>query len=68
MQPRHSSCGLPVAIRKEILVSEPTMETLARRLNRLERENRRLKRAGALALAVPATEVLIGQVAGQRGT
>ncbi len=31
MQPRHSSCGLSVAIRKEILVSEPTMETLARR-------------------------------------
>jgi len=38
MQPRHSSCGLPVAIRKEIPVSEPTMETLARRLDRVERE------------------------------
>ena len=40
MQPRHSSCGLPVAIRKEILVSEPTKEILARRLER-EMEGKR---------------------------
>ncbi len=61
MQPRHSSCGLPVAIRKEILVSEPTIETLARRLDRVERENRRLKMAGVVALAVIAAVVLMGQ-------
>ena len=41
MQPRHSSCGLPVAIRKEILVTDPTIETLARRLDRVEREKQR---------------------------
>ncbi len=32
-------------------MAEPTMETLARRLDRVERENRRLKRAGVAALA-----------------
>ena len=35
-------------------MNEPTMETLARRLDRVERENRLLKRAGVLALAVIA--------------
>ncbi len=31
---------------KEEAMNEPTMETLARRLDRVERENRRFKRAG----------------------
>ncbi len=34
------------------VMNEPTMDTLARRLDRVERENRRLKRWVALALAV----------------
>ena len=42
-------------------MSEPTMETLARRLDRLERENRRLKRAGVVILGVIAAVVLMGQ-------
>ncbi len=33
-------------------MSKPTMETLARRLERVERGNRRLKMVGAVALAV----------------
>ncbi len=33
-------------------MNEPTMETLARRLDQVERENRRLKWAGVVALAV----------------
>jgi len=33
-------------------MNEPTMETLARRLDRVERENRRLKRAGVMILTV----------------
>ncbi len=40
---------------------EPTMETLARRLDRVERENRWLKQAGVVALAVIAAVVLMGQ-------
>ena len=32
-------------------MNKPTMETLARRLDRVERENRHLKRAGGVALA-----------------
>ncbi len=40
---------------------EPTMETLERRLDRVERENRWLKRAGVIALAVIAAVVLMGQ-------
>ena len=36
---------------KEEAMNEPTMETLARRLDRVERENRRLKLAGAVVLA-----------------
>ncbi len=43
-------------------MNDPTMETLTRRLDHLERENRRLKRVGALALAVMAAVVLMGQV------
>ncbi len=58
MQPRHSSCGLPVAIRKKILVSEPTMQTLARRLERVEREVRWWKRTATLLLVLGA--LLIG--------
>ncbi len=45
-------------------MNEPTMETLARRLDRVERENRRLKRAGVVALAVIAAVVLMGQATG----
>ncbi len=44
-------------------MNEPTMDTLARRLDRLERENRRLKIAGVMALAVIAAIVLMGQAA-----
>ena len=33
-------------------MNEPTMETLARRLDKVERENPHLKQAGALALGV----------------
>ncbi len=43
-------------------MSEPTIETLARRLDRVERENRRLKQVGVMALAVIAAVVLMGQV------
>ncbi len=42
-------------------MNEPTMEILARRLDRVERENRVLKRAGVVALAVIAAVVLMGQ-------
>ncbi len=42
-------------------MSEPTIETLARRLDRVERENRWLKQAGVVALAVIAAVVLMGQ-------
>ncbi len=44
-------------------MSEPTMETLARRLDRVERENGRLKRSGVVALAVIAVVMLMGQAA-----
>jgi len=40
-------------------MNEPTMETLVRRLDRVERENRRLKRAGVVALAVMGTVMLV---------
>ncbi len=40
-------------------MNEPTMETLARRLDRVERENRRLKQAGVVALTVIAAVVLL---------
>lgn len=42
-------------------MSEPMMETLVRRLDRVERENRRLKRAGLVVLAGIAALVLMGQ-------
>jgi len=41
-------------------MNNPTMETLARRLDRVERENRWLKQAGVVALAVIAGVVLMG--------
>ncbi len=44
-------------------MNEPTLE---QRLDRLERENRCLKRAGALALAVIAAVVLMGQATGAK--
>lgn len=47
-------------------MSEPAIGGLARRLDRVERENRRLKRAGIAALAVIAAVVLMGQVTGGR--
>ena len=45
-------------------MNEPTMETLARRLDRVERENRRLKQAGVVVLAVIGAVVLMGQATG----
>ncbi len=45
---------------KEIIHGKPTMETLVQRLDRMERENRRLKQVGAVALAVIAAVMLIG--------
>ena len=42
-------------------MSDSTMDTLARRLDRVEGENGRLKRAGIVALAVIAAVVLMGQ-------
>ncbi len=42
-------------------MNAPTMETLARRVERVERENRRLKQAGVVALAVIAAIVLMGK-------
>ena len=42
-------------------MNQPTMETVVRRLDRVERENRRMKQAGAVALAVIGAVVLMGQ-------
>ncbi len=42
-------------------MNEPTMETLARRLDRVERETRWLKQAGVAIIAVIAAVVLMGQ-------
>ena len=42
-------------------MNEPTMETIARRLDKVERENRRLKTAAVVALAVITAVVLMGQ-------
>ncbi len=47
-------------------MNEPTMESLARRVERVEGENRRLKRAGAVILAVMLALVLMGHVAGEK--
>ncbi len=46
-------------IRREAM-TEPTMETLARRVDRVERENRWLKLGGVVALTVIAAVVLMG--------
>lgn len=42
-------------------MSEPTVEALGRRLDHLERENRRLKRAGTVGLIGLAAVLLMGQ-------
>ncbi len=42
-------------------MNEPTMDKLVQRLDRLERENRRLKRIGALVVVGIAAVVLMGQ-------
>ena len=42
------------------------MDTLARRLDRVEHENRRLKLLGTVALAVIAAVVLMGQATGSK--
>ena len=47
-------------------MNEPTMETLAGRLDRVEQENRWLKQAGVVALAVIAAVVLMGQATGSK--
>ena len=47
-------------------MGEPTMDTLARRLDRVERENRWLKKAGAVALGVIAAGGLMGYVVGEK--
>lgn len=41
-------------------MSKPTMESLVQPPERVERENRRLKRAGALTLALIAAVALMG--------
>ena len=43
-------------------MKETMMETLVRRLENVERENRRLKRLGALVLALVASVMLMGHV------
>ncbi len=43
------------------MTNNPTIETLARRLDKVERENWRLMRIGAVALAVIVAVVLMGQ-------
>ena len=47
-------------------MNEPTMETLAQRLDKVERENRWLKQAGVVALALIAALVLMGHVVGEK--
>jgi len=42
-------------------MNDLTMETLARRLDRVERENRRLKQPGVVALAVFTVLLVMGQ-------
>jgi len=42
-------------------MNEPTIKTLARRLDKMERENRWLKQAGVVALGVIVAVVLMGQ-------
>lgn len=47
-------------------MSEPTMGTLTKRLDRLERENRRFKKAGMATLAVITAVVLMGQATAKK--
>lgn len=47
-------------------MSDLTMERLVQRLDRLDWENRRLRRAGVAALAVIAAVVLMGQATGSK--
>lgn len=42
-------------------MNDPMLDTMTERLGRLERENRRLKRIGAVVLLGPATVLLLGQ-------
>ncbi len=49
-------------------MNDPTIETLARRLDKVERENRWLKQAGVVALVMIAAVVLMGQVKPQSRT
>ena len=49
-------------------MNEPTIETVARRLDRVERENRLLKRAAVVALAVISAAVLMGQATESKPT
>ena len=49
-------------------MNEQAMETLAGRLDRVERENRWLKQAGVVVLAVMVAVVLMGQVKPQSRT
>lgn len=42
-------------------MNEPTMDKLVQRLDRLERDNRRMKRFGALVIVLIAAVVLMGQ-------
>lgn len=50
----------------EVMNELMMMKTLAQRLDRVERENRRLKRGGAVVLAVVAAVVLMGQATGDK--
>ncbi len=43
------------------MMDQPTMESLGQRLDRVERQNQRLMRIGAVALAVIVAVVLMGQ-------
>jgi len=45
-------------------MEQPTMESLGQRLDRVERQNQRLMRIGAVALAVIVAVVLMGQATG----
>ncbi len=48
-------------------MNEPTMDNVVQRLDRLERENRRLKRIGALVLVGITAMVLMGQAKPSKG-
>lgn len=58
----------PITIlEKEIGMNESALDTMARRLDRVERENRRIKGAGVVVLVAAATVVLMGQTRGGQG-